>query len=178
MSWSKDEWKQDLPPKVLQNVTTLENELEMLQKHSHQQEIKLDGYMASLEKEKNNLQETKALNTALQNEIQELMAKKSNLETKQEKLLVEVRSKENSLAHTEDILEKLRQKLKTETSKSAELQRSLGVKKSEAEGYAERSEKLGAEVIQLKQEKVLLVNEKEGQFVHSFMNNFVVRILH
>lgn len=169
MNWSKDEWKQDLSPKVLQNITSLENEVETLQKHSHQQNMKLDGYMASLDKEKNNLQETKALNTALQNEIQEVMAKKSQFEIKQERLIADVKSKENSLAHTEEILEKVRQKLKTETSKSAELQRSLGVKNSEAESYAERSEKLAAEVVNLKQEKVLLVKEKEGQFTLFFL---------
>ncbi|KAK3753498.1 hypothetical protein QZH41_017999 [Actinostola sp. cb2023] len=162
MSWSKDEWKQELSPKVLQNITNLENELENLRKLKHQQEIKSDGYVASLERERNNLLETKALNAALQNEIQELMAKKANLETKQEKYVNEIRNKENSLNQAEEILEKARQKLKTETAKSVELQRSLDVKRSEAESYAERSEKLAGDVAKLKQEKVLLVKESEG----------------
>lgn len=165
MNWSKDEWKQDLPAKAVQNITNLENELESLQKHTQQQDIKIDGYTASLEKEKNNLQETKAMNVALQNEIQELMMKNSNLEAKQEKLAADVRNKEISLTHTEEILKKIRQKLKSETAKSAELQRSLDMKRSEAENYAEQNEKLGNEVTRLKQDKAMLVKEKQGIFL-------------
>lgn len=163
MSWAKDEWKQDLAPKVLQKISDLENVLENLQKVRHQQDLKMDSYSSALEKGKFVLEEERSSNAALQKEVQELTLKISTLEAKQEKYVNEIKNKEKTVEFGEELLDKARQKFKAENAKSTELQKSLDQKCAEAENYAERSEKLAVEIGKLKQEKAHLNKENESK---------------
>ncbi|XP_031559991.1 centromere protein F-like [Actinia tenebrosa] len=162
MSWAKDEWKQELPPKALQKICDMEKEYENLQRLRQQQDLKIDGYVTALEKGKIDLEEERSSSAVLQKEVQELTIKVSNLEAKEERYANEIKNKEKAVEYGEELLEKARHKLKVENEKVMELEKSLEQERSEAEKYGERSEKMSVEVGKLKQEKAHISKENEN----------------
>ncbi|XP_032242067.2 centromere protein F [Nematostella vectensis] len=162
MSWAKEEWKQDLPSKTLQNIHQLENELEALRKQIQQQDLRIDGYISSMEKQKKELSEEKALNAVLQRDVQEMCTKISNFEVKEEKLTAEIKAKDKQVELGEEVLQKVQLKLKEENARVVELEGSLEQRKKEADGYRERNEKLAAEIEKLQQGKDHLTKECEA----------------
>ena len=163
MSWAKDEWKQELPPKALQKISDMEKEYENLEKLRQQQDLKIDGYVTALEKGKMDLEEERSSSAALQKELQELKMKISNLEVKEERYLNEIKNKQKAVEYGEELLEKAKQKLKKENEKVVELEKSLEQRSTETEKYAERSDKMAVEIGNLKQEKVHISKENDSK---------------
>uniref|UniRef100_A0A8C6W951 Centromere protein F n=1 Tax=Nannospalax galili TaxID=1026970 RepID=A0A8C6W951_NANGA len=119
MSWALEEWKEGLPTRALQKIHELEEQLDRLKKEKQQRQFQLDALEASLQKQKQKVENEKTEGTNLKRENQRLMEICENLEKTKQKISHELQVKESQVNLQEGQLnsakrqiEKLEQELK------------------------------------------------------------------
>uniref|UniRef100_A0A8C6IP66 Centromere protein Cenp-F N-terminal domain-containing protein n=1 Tax=Melopsittacus undulatus TaxID=13146 RepID=A0A8C6IP66_MELUD len=58
MSWTVEEWKEGLSPRVLQKIQELESQVDKLRKEHQQRQFQLESLEAALQKQKQKVTET------------------------------------------------------------------------------------------------------------------------
>ncbi|XP_014806270.1 PREDICTED: centromere protein F [Calidris pugnax] len=119
MSWAVEEWKEGLPPRVLQKIHELENQVDKLKKESQQRQFQLECLEVALQKQKQKVENEKKEAATLKRENQSLMELCDSLEKAKQKISNDLQVKKSQvniqsgqLNSSKKSIKKLEQELK------------------------------------------------------------------
>ncbi|XP_070181479.1 centromere protein F-like [Littorina saxatilis] len=94
-TWSGMDWKEQLPPKALQHLGQLEQQLDKMRRERDQKQCQLDSLDQALQNQKRKTEETKSEASSLQRELVVLSETCEGLEQQRSKMQNELTAKEN-----------------------------------------------------------------------------------
>ncbi|NXG20495.1 CENPF protein, partial [Grallaria varia] len=97
MSWTVEEWKEGLSPRVLQKIHELESQVEKLKKERQQRQYQFESLEAALQKQKQKVENERNESAILKRENQRLMNLCDNLEKEKQKISHDLQVKESQV---------------------------------------------------------------------------------